>query len=229
MFSKVSGTTLELVSKLAKEGQRLAEPHGDSRVWYTHTHRNCIVTEWEDKKVTYIALGENGFRVQTVTEDRFLEYYRQAPFDSRVAAQVYQFYLAHLPTADQAVKSGLAALSTGKLGDIAMARKSAAVVEEFEDDQEDELVEEQETPKAKRGKAAKPTAVKADRAPRERGETAAKMFQDLIMEGKLTDEKIFEKVAAKYNLDDNKRSYVKWYRNYLTKRGQNPPPAKVSK
>jgi predicted component of type VI protein secretion system len=85
--------------------------------------------------------------------------------------------------------------------------------------------------------AAKPAATKpaakaeksAAKPARERGETAAKMFQDLIMEGKLTDQRIFEKVAAKFNLDESKRGYVNWYRNYLTKQGKNPPAAKQGK
>jgi len=53
------------------------------------------------------------------------------------------------------------------------------------------------------------------------------MFKDLIMEGKHTDDQIFAKVQAAYNLDEKKRSYVKWYRNALTKEGKNPPDAKA--
>jgi len=56
--------------------------------------------------------------------------------------------------------------------------------------------------------------------------SAAQMFQELIMAGKLTDEKIFEQVQKEFNLDDSKRSYVKWYRNHLRKNGENPPEAK---
>ena len=47
------------------------------------------------------------------------------------------------------------------------------------------------------------------------------------MEGKLTDDQIFAKVQKEFNLDDNKRSYVKWYRNDLNKKGMNPPAAKA--
>ena len=59
--------------------------------------------------------------------------------------------------------------------------------------------------------------------------SAAQMFQDLIMAGKLTDDQIFEKVQAEFGLDEKKRGYVKWYRNHLKKQGQNPPEAKVAK
>ena len=66
-------------------------------------------------------------------------------------------------------------------------------------------------------KAGKPVA------PRE---TAAAMFQELIMDGKFTDDQIFAKVKAKFKLDDKKRSYVAWYRNKLGKDGKKPPTAK---
>lgn len=72
--------------------------------------------------------------------------------------------------------------------------------------------------------AAKPIATKS--AAPVKKESAAQMFQDLIMEGKLTDDKIFEKVQTKFGLDDSKKGYVKWYRNHLAKLGKNPPAAK---
>jgi len=92
--------------------------------------------------------------------------------------------------------------------------------------------------------AAKTTEVKAGRRavdpvvkkpvskpakPGEKKPSAAQMFQDLIMAGKLTDDQIFEKVQAEFGLDEKKRGYVKWYRNHLKKQGQNPPEAKVAK
>lgn len=91
--------------------------------------------------------------------------------------------------------------------------------------------------------AVKPTEVKAGRRavdpvvkpaaksakPGEKKPSAAQMFQDLIMAGKLTDDQIFEKVQAEFGLDEKKRGYVKWYRNHLKKSGANPPEAKVAK
>lgn len=47
--------------------------------------------------------------------------------------------------------------------------------------------------------------------------SAAAMFQGLIMEGRLTDDEIFEQVQSTFGLDDKKRSYVTWYRNNLKK------------
>jgi hypothetical protein len=88
---------------------------------------------------------------------------------------------------------------------------------------------------AKVTKAEKPVATKAAKPaakPAKTGEkkpSAAQMFQDLIMAGKLTDDQIFEKVQAEFGLDEKKRGYVKWYRNHLKKSGANPPEAKVAK
>lgn len=74
--------------------------------------------------------------------------------------------------------------------------------------------------KKKAAKVAKKTGVAVPR------ETAAGMFRELILEGKLTDDQIFAKVKAKFKLDDKKRSYVAWYRNALTKEGKKVPKAK---
>lgn len=74
--------------------------------------------------------------------------------------------------------------------------------------------------------ATKDKAPAAPKEPKEKRYSAAQMFQDLIMEGKLTDSAIFAKVQEKFGLDDKKASYVKWYRNHLKKNGQNPPDPK---
>lgn len=62
--------------------------------------------------------------------------------------------------------------------------------------------------------------------PKERKPSAASRFCELIMEGKKTDDQIFETVQKEFGLDDGKRSYVGWYRNKLRKDGKNPPDAK---
>jgi len=56
------------------------------------------------------------------------------------------------------------------------------------------------------------------KTPKPRKETVAGMFQALIIAGELNDDEIFAAVKAKFSLDDKKRSYVQWYRNYLNKR-----------
>lgn len=69
-----------------------------------------------------------------------------------------------------------------------------------------------------------PTAKKAPAVAGERKPTASQMFQELIMAGNLTDDKIFEKVQAKFGLDEKKRGYVKWYRAHLKKLGTKDVP-----
>lgn len=81
-------------------------------------------------------------------------------------------------------------------------------------------------PAVKPTKEPKAPAAKEAKAPAAKRDSAAQMFKDLIMEGKLTDDKIFEKVAARFGLDADKRGHVRWYRNWLVRNGQNPPTAK---
>ena len=74
---------------------------------------------------------------------------------------------------------------------------------------------------------AEPTEKKAKVAG---AQSAAALFKELIMAGKLTDDKIFEKVQEKFGLDDSKRSYVAWYRKDLIKKGvEGVPEAKGGK
>lgn len=79
--------------------------------------------------------------------------------------------------------------------------------------------------KAVAKKASEPKAKKeaGDKKPRE---SAAGMFCDLIRDGKVSDDQIFAKVQERFGLDDKKRSYVSWYRNYLRKNGETVPDAK---
>lgn len=60
-------------------------------------------------------------------------------------------------------------------------------------------------------------------SPKSGWKSAAEMFRGLIMEGKLTDEQIFEQVKEAFRVDDSKFFYVKAYRRDLQKAGMNPP------
>jgi len=84
-----------------------------------------------------------------------------------------------------------------------------------------------EKPVAAKGAKAKKDAGEA--APKVKKESAAQLFRDLIMEGKKTDDQIFAEVQKKFSLDDSKRGYVAWYRNDLSKKGENPPAPKEAK
>jgi hypothetical protein len=49
--------------------------------------------------------------------------------------------------------------------------------------------------------------------------SASAMFKGLILEAKLSDDKIFQAVQKQFGLSDDKRSYVQWNRNWLKKEG----------
>jgi len=73
-------------------------------------------------------------------------------------------------------------------------------------------------------KASKPAKVAKDpAAPKVRKPSASSMFAELIMAGVLTDDQIFAQVQTAFGLSDDKKSYTKWYRNDLRKKGKNPP------
>lgn len=57
--------------------------------------------------------------------------------------------------------------------------------------------------------------------------SAAQLFCSLIMDNAYTDDEIFKRVKEVYNLSDDKRSYVAWYRNSLKRAGKNPPIKRV--
>ena len=68
--------------------------------------------------------------------------------------------------------------------------------------------------------APKPAATKPAAPEKAKRRTVASAFQDLILEGKLSDDEIFAAVAGEFGLDAKKRSYVAWYRNHLKKLGK---------
>ena len=67
------------------------------------------------------------------------------------------------------------------------------------------------------------------KAATEKKRTKAVVFRELIMgnataKKPMTDAQIFEAARKEFpDLDDGKASYVKWYRNDLAKKGENPP------
>ena len=75
-------------------------------------------------------------------------------------------------------------------------------------------------------KAEKEPKVKAAKEPKEpkvKRPSVSSRICDLILEGTLTDDQIFAKVQSEFDLDDSKRGYISWNRNFLRKQGANPP------
>lgn len=80
--------------------------------------------------------------------------------------------------------------------------------------------------KARMASIKKDTDAAERRKEREEKGTPSSLFKKLIMEGKMTDDAIFATVQKEFGLDDNKRSYVNWYRKDLIKKGETPPARK---
>ena len=191
-------------------------------VWIDAQRRTCIRAAFatDDEVATFIPMEEGeGFEVvhQPVTE--FVK--RYSPLDDYPVDRAAQLFLSYALSAG-ATEAAMKLLGgiidiTAKEIEMATSKKAASAAKKGA------------APAAKKGAAAKTAkGAKAKtngeakpRAPR--GETPASMFQALIREGKLTDSDIFAKVQAKFGLDDKKRSYVAWYRNYLTKKGEKVP------
>lgn len=228
----ISTEDLQELLKFMKTTPEVANEPGRGRVFFTDTLRTAIVSETTQDEVTYVALSEYGLRMQTVSWERFNDYYRQANFPTALAARIYQQVESFYPAARAAPFNGvLKVLMTSTHDEVLpMAKNSAAVKATNDMDIEasesakgkkttaKKVVAEGVKKSVKEGKDVAPKAAKAV-------DSAAGMFKTLIMEGKLTNDQIFKKVADKFNLDDSKKGYVKWYRNYLSKKGQNPPAA----
>lgn len=200
-----------------------------AQVCCDHNRRTCILLERSESCVKYVALDvENGFDVTSADPRDFdRDYKPMVDYPVERAAKLYVEYARGLGATEQVMRM-LGKLTTVNQEDIEMATKKktarAAAPVKTAKKATTKTAGKTSTKPAKATKEKKVPAEKKDRAPR--GPTAASRFQDLIMEGKKTDDQIFATVQKEFGLDDSKRSYVKWYRNYLTKQGKNPPAAK---
>jgi len=204
---------------------------------YDRQRRTCIQVERTGTHVKYIPLDVNeGLQVLTATANEFDQRYE--PMVNYPAEKACQLFLNYSQTIG-ATKEALGYLGqivnvSKQEADMATTKKTAAT----EKAAATKTAAKKAAPakpatkpapvKPAPAKAAKPAAKPAAKTG-EKKMSAAQMFQDLIMQGKLTDDQIFEKVQAQFGLDEKKRGYTKWYRNHLKKQGANPPEAKVSK
>lgn len=206
---------------------------GAARVCADFNRHTCIEVSRQAGLVKYIPLNIAGMELLEMNSSEFDRTYSQLnDYPVEKAAQLYAEYAAQLGGTKEAMQALATFVPlTPKEIEMATIKKAASAAAKTET-----------AAKAKAAKPAAKTAVtkasapakttkttKAPAAKKEAGEkkpSAANMFKDLIMEGKLTDDQIFAKVQKEFGLDDNKRSYVKWYRNDLTKKGMKPPAAK---
>jgi hypothetical protein len=205
---------------------------GGARVCADFNRHTCIEVSRQAGLVKYIPLNIAGMELLEMNSSEFDCTYSQLNnYPVEKAAQLYAEYAAQLGGTKEAMQALATFVPlTPKEIEMATTKKAASAA-----------VKTETAAKAKAAKPAAKTAVtkakapapakttKAPAAKKEAGEkkpSAANMFKDLIMEGKMTDDQIFAKVQKEFGLDDNKRSYVKWYRNDLTKKGMKPPAAK---
>ena len=197
---------------------------------YDRQRRTCIQVERTGTHVKYIPLDVNeGLQVMTATANEFDQRYE--PMVNYPAEKACQLFLNYSQTIG-ATKEALGYLGqivnvSKQEADMATTKKTAATEKAAATKTAAKKAAPAKPAPAKA--AAKPAAKPAAKKDGEKKMSAAQMFQDLIMQGKLTDDQIFEKVQAQFGLDEKKRGYVKWYRNHLRKQGANPPEAKVSK
>jgi hypothetical protein len=195
--------------------------------------RTCIAVDRSEEIVKYIPLDiESGLVVLSMSTEEFDNRYRpMLEYPVEKAAALYASY-ARTIGATQEAMSFLSPLTdlTQKEIDMAVAKKKDTTKAAEEKKTAAKTASKKATPaktkKPETPKTEKPEAPKGDKQPKASRETAAQMFQDLIMAGKLSDDQIFAKVQEKFGLDDKKKGYVKWYRNHLKKQGKKPPEPK---
>ena len=182
---------------------------------YYDRHRHTILKIGaEDKVVKFIPLSvDEGLKVVRMSQAQFSETYKEIPnYPVEKAVQLFLGYAKTLGATKEVMDIFRTVMQISEeVIQLAMAKRQ---------------VEESKVAPPKIKKEVKEKEVKEKKssviAPQK---SAAQMFKDLIMEGKLTDDQIFAEVQENFGVDDSKRGYVKWYRNHLKKAGMNPPEA----
>lgn len=203
---------------------------------YDHQRRTCLQVERTNGYVKFIPLDvSGGLRVHQTSADSFDRRFKPiANCPAEKACQLFLSYSQNIGATKEAL-GYLAQVITISKQEFDMATKKAAAASK---PAEEKRTTTQRAPDGKAEltkagcRATDPVVKTTKTVPAKAGakrESAAQMFQDLIMAGNLTDDQIFEKAQERFGLDEKKRGYVKWYRNYLKKQGKNPPEAKVVK
>jgi len=208
-----------------------------TRFCFDHEQRTCLVVSQDESITKFIPLEtESGLCICSTSTAQFTERFRTVPNHSLSrGAAVYARYAVEIGATTE-VMTFLGNFTKITSQEVAMATNRKKANEDAATTKKvvaKATAKKQPEPKAEKApfKGGKPTATptKVTETHKPSGEkklTASKMFCDLIMEGKLSDDKIFEKVQAKFGLDESKRGYVRWYRKDLQKKGMNPPEAK---
>lgn len=223
----------ELVVRKQPTSKQARELQSTARACADFNRRTCLELFRDDDHVHHIPLSvDDGLQVVKLSHEEFDRKFKPLEnYPAEKAAKLYAEYSQHLGATKEAMQQ-LAKLCPilDKEIEMATAKKAAnATTKDAKAATAKANAKTQPAAKSAAKPAAKAAPAKPAKQPAAKGEkreSAAQMFQDLIMAGKLTDDKIFEKVQEKFGLDEKKRGYVKWYRNHLKKQGANPPEAK---
>lgn len=190
-----------------------------------YNRHTAILYDRDDDVCRFIPLDVEGIDIAVKPVDEFDRHWKPlVDYPVERAAKLYAGYAANLGATEDALKI-LGTLTTLSTKEIEMATAKKAATAASKKDKAAKAAANSKTKSAPKASAKTAKPAKAA-APKEKKETASAMFCELIMAGKLTDDQIFAQVQKKFGLSDDKRSYVKWYRNKLTKDGKKPPAAK---
>ncbi len=200
-------------------------------------HNNCLLLGIMEGTARIISRENGPYDLLEVPAASFLERFGPlTDYNPTQAAQIYIKYARYLGATEPAIKE-LAKLvplneqernimsgvkkATAKATPPVVAKGKKLTKKQETEAIEAEVVAEPAT-ESKWTKKAKAKEAAAEKTPRR---SAAQAFMQLIREQKLTDDEIFAAVQSEFGLDDKKRSYVAWYRNYMKKKlNEDCPP-----
>lgn len=203
---------------------------------YDRRRRTCLEVARVAGQVKFIPLDiTEGLQVHLTSAESFDQRYQ--PMVNYPIEKAVQLYLGYSQTigatkealnylgqvisiSDEEMK--MATTKKTVAATAAEKKQTAAASKPIKEPKALPAAKEPKTKVAKEPKAKPQAAKPADKRP-----SAAQLFKDLIMAGKLTDDQIFERVKGEFGLDPSKRAYVNWYRNNLKKQGLNPPAPKA--
>lgn len=196
---------------------------------YDRQRRTCLEVARVAGQVKFIPLDiTEGLQVHLTSAESFDQRYQpMVNYPIEKAAQLYLGYSQIIGATKEALNylgqvinisdEEMKMATTKKTVAASAAEKKTAAKEP-----KTKPVQAAKEPKAKPVATKPPVAKTGEKKP-----SAAQLFKDLIMAGKLTDDQIFERVKNEFGLESNKRAYVNWYRNNLKKQGLNPPEPKA--
>lgn len=174
-----------------------------AQVCWDHSRRTCLLLSRQGGHVSIIPMAAgDSFRVHKLSEQRFKEQYQDVPnYPIAKAAELFVRYAMDMGCTKEAMDE------LAKLTPVSQAVRDLCTLKTVLTKEADGTVTEKVVV---RGESSKGSS----------GESAASLFQRLILEGKLTDDQIFKQVQKQFKLDDSRRSYVAWYRKKLIKDGK---------